>query len=96
MLKNLMVVAALVVSSQATFAGFDDFAVVLDDKTLATAGTTREAYNKKNPDAEKRWRAAWAAEGTKKDKQEFVRIRAKTTRPADLKPSAAATATEGR
>ena len=89
MRKIILVLATLAVTlgSQMAFADITkDFVFVPSDADIAKGTTTREELNKKFPSAGKRWRGAWAAEGTKNDKPSFAYVRKISTRPADMKP----------
>lgn len=91
MRKIILVLATLAVTSgsQVAFADITkDFVFVPSDADIAKGTTTREELNKKFPSAGKRWREAWAAEGTKNDKPSFAYVRKISTRPADMKPNA--------
>lgn len=94
LLRHCLVAAAVAVASHAAIAAntFDDLVYVPGDRALATAGTTRAEYNKKNPAAEKAWRKAWAAEGQKWDSRELAGIRQTTSKPSDVKAESAAPA----
>jgi len=66
-----------------------DMVYVIPDKVLVQLGKTREQANKECPPCEKRWREAWAAEGTKNDSIYLAKLRKQTTRPTDMKPPVA-------
>ena len=83
-------IAALVITvtcGVATADAINDLAFVVPDRILAQNRRTREQANKDCPPCEKRWREAWAAEGTKRDNRAFAGIRRDTTKPADMPPS---------
>lgn len=91
MRKILLILATMVVTSgsQVAFADITkDFVFVPSDADIAKGSTTREELNKQFPSAGKRWREAWAAEGTKNDKPSYAYVRKISTRPADLKSNA--------
>ncbi len=88
--KIILVLATLSVASVSpvTYADlYHDFVFVPFDSDIAKGTSTREEYNKSHPKAAKRWRDAWAAEGTKNDNQGYAGIRKNSTRPADMKPT---------
>ncbi|MBN6206118.1 hypothetical protein JYK21_06605 [Ralstonia pickettii] len=66
-----------------------DMVYVIPDKVLVQLGKTREQANKECPPCERRWREAWAAEGTKNDSTYLAKLRKQTARPADMKPPVA-------
>ena len=57
------------------------FSVVKSDAELKEIGITRAEANRRNPAAEKQWRDAWAAKGTKADNETYRKIRQATTAP---------------
>jgi hypothetical protein len=96
MRKIILVLATLAVTSgsQMVFADIiKDYVFVPSDADIAKGTMTRDEFNKQFPSAGKRWREAWAVEGTKNDTGRFANIRKISTRPADMKPNAGASPT---
>ncbi|BEV13142.1 hypothetical protein ATDW_36380 (plasmid) [Asticcacaulis sp. DW145] len=61
----------------------ETFVFVPSDAVLKQSGQTRAQYNAAHPEAERRWREAWAAKGTKTDTGLFASIRSQCAAPKD-------------